>query len=145
MSWDFFIQQFYFLCFVFLMCSFYFVCTVSSPLCAVYLSPFCPPACFYCLNETDSSVVWPPQETHRPQDSQQSAERQCHILDLILAAIPVSLYFDTDGLYRSRPDVLHNSATQPLDQPSLQKHTYTHTANGSGYEPGTCDGQCRFV
>lgn len=127
-------------------CCFYYVCTVSSPLCAVYLPPLCLPACFSCLNETDSSVVWLPWETHRLQDSQQSAERQCHVLDLIPPAIPVSLYFDTHGLYRSSPDVLLNNTTQPLDQPSSQAHahTYSHT-NGTGHKPGTCDGQCSFV
>ncbi len=124
-----------------------FILCASSPLCAVYLSSFCPPACFSCLNETDSLVVWPLRETHRPQDSQQSAERQCHVLDLMLAATPVLLYSNTDGLYRSKPDMLHNSTTQPLDQPSSQTHTrtHTHTANGTGHKPGTCDGQCSFV
>lgn len=83
-------------------------------------SSCCLPACFSCL-----TVVWPSWETHRPQDSQQSAERQCHLLDLILAAGPVLLYFNTDMLYRSKADMLHNSTARPLDQPSSQTHTYS--------------------
>lgn len=45
----------------FRMCCFYFVCIFSSVCCL--LSSFCLPACFYCPNETDSSLVCPPWET----------------------------------------------------------------------------------
>lgn len=104
-----------------LFCCFYCLCE-SSPPCAFYLSSLCLSACSSCLSETDSLVVWPPWETQRPQDSQQSAERQCHVLHLILAAIPVLSTGYTGVDQTCSTLTLLNLLTSPV-----HKHTDTHS------------------